>query len=282
MLQIRDLHVQFGRFEAVRGISLEVQRGEIFGFLGPNGAGKTTTIRVLTGQIPPRAGSIRLAGHDLLRSFEKIKPLLGYVPDFDNHFEDFTADENMRLYAGLYGAEPGRVAEALQRVELIDERRVKVKNYSKGMKKKLTLAREMLHRPEIMLLDEPTANLDVHSKHSVRELLREIADSGRTIFLTTHDMEEAEEICDRMCVIDQGRVVEINTPHMFKSAHAENLVYAAYEEDGRERRVTLRMNDENDRRRLAELIQQGSLRAVHSKEFNFRQVFLKLTGRKFE
>jgi len=281
VLEIHDLHVHFGDFRAVDGISVSVKAGEIFGFLGPNGAGKTTTIKVLTGQLPATSGRIRVRGHDLATEFQQIKPHFGYVPDFDNHFDDFTAYENLRFYADLYGADRTRIDYVLGKVELSDARDVQSRNYSKGMKKKLAIAREMLHHPDILFLDEPTANLDVHSTENIRQMLMEMRDQGTTVFVTTHNMEEAEEICDRIAIIDRGKVVEVNSPLMFKAEHTENLVDVVYDEDGRERRLTLKMNREEDRHRLAQLIESGMLLAIHSKEFNFKQVFLRLTGRHF-
>ncbi|MBZ0252975.1 MAG: ABC transporter ATP-binding protein, partial [Candidatus Methylomirabilis sp.] len=238
-------------------------------------------IKVLTGQLAPAAGRVRVAGYDLESEFHKIKPLFGYVPDFDNHFEEFTAEENLRFYCGLYGADPKGVDDVLARVELSAEKKNKVRAFSKGMKKKLSLAREMLHHPKILYLDEPTANLDVHSTQNVRRMLMGMRDQGTTVFVTTHNMEEAEEVCDRIAIIDHGKVVEVNSPLMFKAAHTENLVDVVYDEDGKERRVTLKMSLAADRERLAGLIASGQLLTIHSKEFNFKQVFLKLTGREF-
>lgn len=282
MLELDGLVVRFGSFRALDGVSLSVRQGEILGFLGPNGAGKTTTMKILTGQLRPTRGSVRVLGQDLVHRFHRIKPLFGYVPDFDNHFEELTAVENLRFYARLYGCRRSRIKELLAEVGLENEGRIRVRHFSKGMKKKLTIARELLHAPRILFLDEPTANLDVHSAHKIRLLLLRLRDTGGTVFVSTHNMDEAEELCDRIALVDRGRIVEVSTPLQFKAAHAENLVDVHYNDGSADRRVTLRMADPEDRERLRSLIGTTESLAIHTKEFNFRQVFLKLTGRDFE
>jgi ABC-2 type transport system ATP-binding protein len=281
MISIENLAVQFGTFTAVDTISLETRPGEIYGFLGPNGAGKTTTIRVLTGQIRPTSGKVTIAGMDLQGSFEAIKPLFGYIPDFDNHFEELTASQNLTFFARLYRVPLIRVDEVLKQVELTEERGQRVRNFSKGMKKKLVIAREILHNPLILYLDEPTANLDVHSSDVIRQLLRRLRDQGATVFCTTHNMEEAEEICDRVAILDRGRIVDIDTPANFKSKHAAQVLHVVFSRDGGQESLRLSMDREGDREMLAEKIRAGEVLSIHSGEFNFKEVFLKLTGREF-
>jgi ABC-2 type transport system ATP-binding protein len=281
MISIKNLTVQFGTFTAVDTISLETRPGEIYGFLGPNGAGKTTTIRVLTGQIRLTSGKVTIAGMDLQGSFEAIKPLFGYIPDFDNHFEELTASQNLTFFARLYRVPLIRVDEVLKKVELTEEQGQKVRNFSKGMKKKLVIAREILHNPLILYLDEPTANLDVHSSDVIRQLLRRLRDQGTTVFCTTHNMDEAEEICDRVAILDRGRIVDIDTPANFKSKHAAQVLHVVFSRDGGQESLRLSMDREGDREMLAEKIRAGEVLSIHSGEFNFKEVFLKLTGREF-
>jgi ABC-2 type transport system ATP-binding protein len=277
-ISIERLVVRYGKFTAVDELSLSVRRGELFGFLGPNGAGKTTTIRVLIGQRRPTSGRVAVAGFELPRQLEEVKPLFGYVPDTENHIEEFTGRQNLELFARLYDVEPPRINEVLRLLELDEAADLPVRGYSKGMRRKLLIARETLHRPRVLYLDEPTANLDVHSTQVVRRLLRELAAGGATVFLTTHDMEEVEEVCDRVAILNRGRLVECDTPTAFVTRHAERKVAVQYEFDGATQRDLIDLDDESQRVRLADIVQHRRCVRVHSQEFNFHDVFLKLTG----
>lgn len=278
MIDIDTLTVRFGEFLAVDGLSLQVRAGELFGFLGPNGAGKTTTMRVLTGALSATSGQVRIAGFDMPDELKKIKPLVGYVPDTENHYEDFTGRQNLELFARLYGVDLARVLPMLRAVELEEAADVKVRGYSKGMKKKLLIARELLHEPRLVFFDEPTANLDAHSVLVVRRLLRDLVRRGVTVFLTTHDMEEVEEICDRVAILARGRLIACDTPSAFIASHAENRVEAQYEEDGHTLREVLHLDETIERARLAHIVMTARNVRVHSREFSFEDVFRRLTG----
>jgi ABC-2 type transport system ATP-binding protein len=281
MIQIEQLVVRYGLHAAVDGLSLEVRSGELFGFLGPNGAGKTTTIRVLIGQRAPTAGRVRVAGFDVTRQLSRVKPLFGYVPDNENHIEEFTGRQNLQLFARLYGLPAQRADQALERLELDEAADVAVRNYSKGMRRKLLIARETMHQPRVLYLDEPTANLDVHSTELVRALLRQLASEGVTVFLTTHDMEEVEQICDRVAILCRGKLVECDTPTAFVTRHAERKVAVQYEGDDGICRELLDLDDAAGRARLAHIVVHCRCVRVHSQEFNFHDVFLKLTGQAY-
>ena len=278
---IDELTVKYGSFTAVDRLTLSVRAGELFGFLGPNGAGKSTTIRVLIGAQAPSSGRVEIAGHLLPRGFAKVKPLFGYVPDSENHVEEFSGRENLVLFAKLYGVPLGEVDKALMRLELSEAANLPVRAYSKGMRKKLLIAREILHQPRILYLDEPTANLDRHSTDVVRKLLQELAAGGTTVFLTTHDMEEVEQICDRVAILCRGKLVECDTPVNFMTRHAERNVLVQYERDGIMHRETLDLDDDSDRERLATIVREESCVRLHSQEFQFEDVFLKLTGQAY-
>lgn len=281
-IEISDLTVQFGSFTAVDSLSLRVDRGQLFGFLGPNGAGKTTTIRVLTGSQMPTSGSVMVAGCRIPDEFEKAKPLFGYVPDTENHIDEFTGRENLQLFADLYGIPSSRVDDVLRRLELYDARNVAAGSYSKGMRRKLLIGREILHSPSVLYLDEPTANLDAHSTRLVRELLRELTADGVTIFLTTHNMEEVEQICDKVAILCRGRMVACDSPTHFVTRHAERFVATQFERNGEVIREKLSMDDSSQRSRLARIVETEECVSLHSQEFNFQDVFLKITGEAFE
>ena len=278
MIEIDALRVHFGSFQAVHDLSLHVGKGELFGFLGPNGAGKTTTIRVLSGALKPTAGTVRVAGHDIASGRDQVKRISGYVPDTENHFEDFTGRENLALYARLYRVPQGQVDHWLARLQLSEAADVRVREYSKGMKKKLLIARELLHAPSLVFFDEPTANLDRHSVQLVRNLLRDLVDQGTTVFLTTHDMDEVEAICDRVAILAKGRLLECDTPTAFITRHAERFCDVQYDESGQTYRETLHLDDPADKARLADIVTVKHCVRVHSREFRFDDVFKKLTG----
>ena len=280
-IEIDNLVVKFGRFTAVNGLSLNVNEGELFGFLGPNGAGKTTTIKVLIGSLRPTEGSIRVAGFQIPAEFESVKQQFGYVPDTENHIEEFTGRENLELFARLYDIPLSTVDESLARLELSEAADVAVSAYSKGMRRKLLIAREIMHRPKILYFDEPTANLDAHSTELVRELLRDLASDGTTIFLTTHNMEEVEQTCDRVAIICRGELVECDTPTNFVTRHAVRIVKAQFEQEGNVVRESLDLDLDDQRERLAEIIRTEQCVRVHSQEFDFQDVFLKITGQAY-
>jgi ABC-2 type transport system ATP-binding protein len=279
MIRLDGLRVLYGSFAAVDGLDLEIRSGELFGLLGPNGAGKSTTIRVLIGQRRPSAGSVTVAGYDVVREWASIKPLFGYVPDRENHFEEFTGRRNLEFFGRLYGVPRRRAQDVLEMVELDEAADLPVRGYSLGMRKKLLLARALLHEPPILYLDEPTANLDIHSAEVVHRILRERVRLGATIILTTHDMDEVEQICDRVGIICRGKLVALDSPLALRQEHTERKV-DVIRSDGE--RLVFDMDTDPGRRGLAELVAAGKAASVRTREFDFHATFLKLTGQAFE
>jgi ABC-2 type transport system ATP-binding protein len=278
---IDDLVIRYGSFTAVDHLSFTVNRGEVFGLLGPNGAGKTTTFLCLTQQVDISAGRVLVFGHDVAKDFDAIKGRFGYVPDSENHFDEFTAAQNLRLFTDLYGVSRRRIDECLALVELSREKDLPVRAFSKGMKKKLLLARELLHEPELLLLDEPTANLDVHSTELIRNLLKELAKKGTTVFITTHNMHEVEQACDRVAIITHGKLVDLDSPMAFKARNTARMVDVVVERDGKHERIALNLTSEPQRGELAALLTSEIPVTIHTREFNFYEVFLKLTGEEY-
>lgn len=279
MIRIHDLHVRYGSFAAVDGLSLDIRGGELFGLLGPNGAGKSTTIRVLIGQRRPSGGRVEVAGLDVVREWANIKPLFGYVPDRENHFEEFTGRRNLEFFGALYGVPKRRAQDVLEMVELQEAADLPVRGYSLGMRKKLLLARALLHEPPILYLDEPTANLDIHSAEVVHRILRERVKLGATIVMTTHDMEEVETICDRVGIVCRGKLVALDSPLALKQEHTERKV-DVIRADGE--RLVFDMDNTNSRNELSKLIAAGQAASLQTREFDFHATFLKLTGQLFE
>ncbi len=222
IISAQDLVKTFGRNRAVDGVSFAVGEGEIFGFLGPNGAGKTTTTRMLTGVIPPDSGTATVLGHDIRKKPVLAKQGFGVVPETSNAYTDLSAWQNMMLMGELYGL-PRRLAEKrasdlLVTVGLLGNKDQKVQAYSKGMKQRLILAMALVHDPKVLFLDEPTGGLDVQSTQMILSLLRDKNREGMTIFLTTHNMEEANRLCHRVAIIRHGKIVAIDAPEKLKMA----------------------------------------------------------------
>jgi ABC-2 type transport system ATP-binding protein len=214
-IAVEGLTKRFGEVTAVEAAAFSVEEGEIFGFLGPNGAGKTTTINVLTGLARPDAGAIRIAGIDCSRDPKAAQHLVGVVPDESNLYPELTGFDNLCFCAALYGMSKAprrdRARELLKVFGLEAAAGRKFGGYSKGMKRKLTIAAGIIHRPPILFLDEPTTGIDVASARQIRQLLAELRREGTTIFLTTHYIEEAERLCDRIAFIVSGRIVRVDT-----------------------------------------------------------------------
>jgi len=212
----------FGKTVAVDHVSFEVREKEIFGFLGPNGAGKTTTTRMLTGVIPPDAGTATILGHDICSRPLQAKQEFGVVPETSNAYTDLSAWQNMMLMAELYGVPRDlageRASGLLDMVGLLPRKDQKVAAYSKGMKQRLILAMALVHDPRLLFLDEPTGGLDVGSTRMILSLLRDLNRNGTTIFLTTHNMEEANRLCHRVGIIRAGKMVAIDAPERLKAA----------------------------------------------------------------
>lgn len=215
-LEVHDLTRDFGDVRAVDGISFAVRPGECFGFLGPNGAGKTTTIKILTGQLRPTGGSARVGGWDVVSQRQQLKPAIGVVFEQQNVYERMTARENLRFSARLYGVNGRRVDEVLAQVGLADRAEEKTRHFSNGMKQRLMIARALLHRPRVLFLDEPTKGLDHGVARDIRAIVGGLRDEGVTVFLTTHYMEEADRLCNRVAILHHGRIAGLDTPAVLK------------------------------------------------------------------
>ncbi len=216
-----DLTRNFNGLCAVDRISFAVEPGEIFGFLGPNGAGKTTTIKMLTGQLRPTSGKAQVVGCDVVEERQELKPQIGVVFEYQNIYERLSARDNLVFSARLYGVDKQRVDEVLTQVGLRGRERDKIKTYSNGMKQRLLIARGLLHEPKILFLDEPTRGLDPGVARDIRAIIADLAVNGVTVFLTTHYMEEADRLSDRVAIIDQGRIVALDTAEQLKKQHGD-------------------------------------------------------------
>ncbi|HMM42782.1 MAG TPA: ABC transporter ATP-binding protein [Thermomicrobiales bacterium] len=276
MIVVEDLVKHYGQVRAVDGISFTVGRGEIFGLLGHNGAGKTTTMRMLTGRTRPTAGRATIAGHDVVTDLDAVKPLINLVFEDQNLYDRMSGRENLTFFADLYAAPRDRVDELLGAVGLLDAGGQKVKAYSSGMKQRLLIARSLINNPRLLFLDEPTRGLDPASAHDIRAIVRDLADRGTTVFLTTHYMEEADELCDRVAFLSQGKIVALDAPRELKLRYGQRTATVLL--DSREERA-LDLDDAGDAALLAGWMRDGRVLTIHSDEGTLEDVFIALAGR---
>jgi ABC-2 type transport system ATP-binding protein len=253
-ISVSTLTKRFGEIHAVDGISFEVKEGELFGFLGPNGAGKTTTQRMLTGVLKPDSGAIYVMGFDLLKHPFDAKMMAGVVPEMSNVYIDLTAWDNLMLMGELYGVSKGKrkkkAAELLEFFALLDRKDQKTKGFSKGMKQRLILSMALIHEPELLFLDEPTSGLDVQSARLIRELIRELNQKGMTVFLTTHNIEEANQMCDRVAIINSGKIAAIDRPENLRNTiQSSQSVEVAFDKQIEDLGYLKAMEDVNEVRR---------------------------------
>jgi ABC-2 type transport system ATP-binding protein len=275
-----SLTYRYGQLTAVDGISFAVAEGEILGFLGPNGAGKTTTVRMLTGQSKPHGGRATLLGLDVARDTAAVQAQIGVCFEITNLYEQMSAVENLALFAQLYDAHDADLYALLGRVGLAGRERDRVATYSKGMKQRLMVARALVHQPRILFLDEPTEGLDPVSAEAIRNLVLEERARGATVFLTTHDMLEAERICDRVAFINQGRIAALDTPHSLKQSYGARVVEArVVGSDGalEARQIVLDQPETPDA--LQALFSREQVVTIHSREASLEDIFIQITGR---
>lgn len=297
VVEARGLTKYYGAQPVVDGIDIEVQRGECFGLLGPNGAGKTTTLRMLMGATPPSAGSLDVLGYPIPQQARRMRERLGVVPQQDNLDPDFTVLENLVTYAsyfGLHGPElDRRIADLLVFAALEAKAGAGIGTLSGGMKRRLTLARALINDPELLILDEPTTGLDPQARQLIWQRLRALLGQGKTLILTTHYMEEAERLCDRLMIIDNGHVLVTGSPAELVRQHVESHVVEIHGRGVEEwydtigsllvqrgehsgETVFCYVNDE--RPLLDALGQRPDLHFMHRRA-NLEDVFIKLTGK---
>lgn len=301
-IKIENLTKQFNGFTAVDNISFVVESGELFGLLGPNGAGKTTTIRMLTGILKPTGGTAHIGEYDIQKKPLEAKQLMGIVPEMANAYVDLSAIKNLLLIGELYGIEKKKrieKAESLLKLfGLYEKRQQKVKTFSKGMQQRLIVAMGLMNDPKLLFLDEPTSGLDVESVRLIRELIREFNDDGTTIVLTTHNIEEANQLCDRVAIMNYGKIVAIDRPEKLKhTIQSTSSIEVAFDKrvkteelmlDGvtevKKAGDKLRLYTENPEDVIPTLVQYSQssgnkIISLNTLAPNLEDVFLKLTKR---
>ena len=271
MITVEKITKRFGNKTALNQIQFNVDKGEIFGFLGPSGAGKTTLINILTGQLKADEGTTQLLGKDTKDLTPEDLARIGLVGDSSGYYEKLSLEKNLIVYAKIYGLPNNRVDEVLEQVGLLESKKTIAEKLSTGMRQRMFLARALLNRPELLFLDEPTSGLDPMTSKKIHRLLEELKAAGTTIFLTTHDMVEATEMCDRISLLNQGDLVEIGTPRDIIQKYNQ------------EKRVKVTFMDHSEQVMAFEDLKDQDMRQVeliHSMEPTLEDIFIQLTGEK--
>ena len=276
-----ELTYWFGNLVAVDHISFNVAQGEILGFLGPNGAGKTTTVNILTGQLKPKEGKAILLGMDVASNIEKVQAEIGVCFEESNLYEKMSALENLNLFAKLFSVKGFDAYALLKRVGLAGREKDRVENYSKGMKQRLMVARSLVGQPQILFLDEPTTGLDPVSSEAIRSIILEERKRGATVFLTTHDMMEADKLSDRVAFMDQGKIVALDTPHNLKQQYGKRALKAKVSsKSGSLESREIALDTPETPEAIQELFAKEKVVTIHSEEATLEDIFIKITGRK--
>ncbi len=273
MIVVKDIVKSFGQAKALDNITFQVGKGEIFGFLGPSGSGKTTMINILTGQIPSDYGMSEIAGKDSACLTATDLEKIGMVSDQTGIFEKMSLEANIEFYARLYGVEKGRVEELLDQVGLLENKKIPAEKLSTGMKQRMLLVRALINRPSLLFLDEPTSGLDPTTSKRVHKLLMNLREAGVTIFLTTHDMNEATLLCDRLALLNKGKLVEQGVPREIIQKYTRDKQVKIIYSDFSEKIVSFEEISKED---------FSDVMSIHSCEPNLEDIFIALTGEKLD
>lgn len=282
MIRVRDMTFTYvgGDEPTVRDISFGVDRGEIFGFLGPSGAGKSTTQKVLIGLLRGYEGEVEVMDKDLSRWGPEYYERIGVSFELPNHYQKLTALENLDFFRSLYSKATEEPRELLEMVGLGDDADTRISRFSKGMQMRLTFARALLNRPDLIFLDEPTAGLDPINARKIKEIILGLKGEGRTVFLTTHDMTVADQLCDRVAFIVDGRILLTDSPRELKIRQGERKVRIEYRTDGQTMSREFPLDGLGDDAAFLELLRRKKIETLHTEEATLEDVFIQTTGRR--
>ncbi|MBM7614465.1 ABC transporter ATP-binding protein [Alkaliphilus hydrothermalis] len=282
MIQVKNLHHDYsgkGKY-AVNDISFEIKKGEIFGFLGPSGAGKSTVQNIMTGLLKIQKGEVLNEGKSISEMKNSFYNEIGVSFEHPNLYAKLTGYENLKYYAGLFNVPTLDPMELLDAVGLAESANKRANAYSKGMKQRLVLARALLNNPSILFLDEPTSGLDPATANKVKEIIKRKQQEGCTVFLTTHNMYAAEELCNRVAFLNDGKIVACDSPRNLKLQYGENSVKVEYiGKDGDLKKKIFFLDNEDERSRFNEVVNTEKIQTIHTQEATLEQIFIKLTGR---
>jgi fluoroquinolone transport system ATP-binding protein len=281
MIDVQDVTFTYakGTVAAVEGLRFSVAPGEIFGFLGPSGAGKSTTQKILIGLLKGYQGRIVVFGKDLAEWKADYYERIGVSFEFPNHFLRLTGYENLAYFRALYRAQTQHPQALLEQVALGEDAATPVGQYSKGMKNRLSVARALLHNPEMLFLDEPTSGLDPVNGRRIKDLIKAQREAGRTVFLTTHDMSVVDELCDRVAFIVDGKITLIEAPRALKLRYGHPTVRVEYALNGQAARAEFPLAGIGDNADFAAILRAGTVQTIHTQEATLEDVFIRVTGR---
>ncbi|MGS0533616.1 ATP-binding cassette domain-containing protein [Bacillus mycoides] len=274
-IEMKDVMKSFDGKTALRNVNIEVKQGEIFGFLGPSGSGKTTTVKILTSQLLHSVGTVIVLGKDITGPSSIDYKRIGILTDNSGLYERLSIYDNLLLFCDLYDCKKERIDEVLAQVNLLDDKKTQVKKLSKGMKQRVTLARAILHKPDILFLDEPTSALDPVNVQNIHKILKDLNKEGTTIFLTTHNMDEAETLCNRIAFLCGGEIVALDTPENLRLKYAKDQIQVVLTDKKKE----IVKKDELGAKRISEWMNKGELLSIHSHEPTLGDIFIEVTGR---
>jgi len=284
MIKIQNLEFTYPKSnkKAINGVSFEIKKGEIFGFLGPNGAGKTTTQKIIIGLLKNYDGTVEILGRNLKTWKTELYNRIGVGFELPNHYQKLTAFENLELFASFYRRRTIPPMKLLEMVELEKDANQRVATFSKGMKSKLNFARSLLNDPEVLFLDEPTTGLDPVNSRLIKNIIKQQKEQGKTVFLTTHNMTDADELCDRVGFIVEGKISLIEKPKELKIKHGKKIVEVEYLKNDDLVSQEFDLKDLADNKSFLNLLRTGMVQTIHTKEATLEDIFIKVTGRKLK
>lgn len=282
MIQVNNLTYSYGKQPFIENMNFSVNRGEIFGFLGPSGAGKSTLQKILIGMIPNYQGSVKVNGEECRYHTEHFYETIGVDFEFSTMYEKLTAKENLEFFASLYSGKSRDVDELLDSVGLLQDANKKVGQFSKGMKARINFVKALIHDPDIIFLDEPTSGLDPTNNRIMKDLILKEKQAGKTILITTHNMQDATELCDRVAFIDNGQLMALDSPHNLIMSRGAASVRYTWNEQGQEKSGKCALAKMSEDRMLQTLIRDNRLRSIHSSEPTLNDIFMEITGRTLE
>lgn len=281
MIKVENLFYSYTKDEnyAVKDVNFQVEKGEVFGFLGPSGAGKSTTQGILTGLLPLQKGRASVAGYDMKKPPREMFNKIGVSFEQSNVYNKLTALENLEFYKKLFDVPTLDSMELLKLAGIDHVANKRASTFSKGMKHRLTFVRSMINNPEVWFLDEPTTGLDPSIASQIKDVIKDKHKEGKTIFLTTHNMFIADELCDRVGFIIDGVLKLVDSPRNLKLQYGEKFVDIEYKEDGKSKKETLSIIKEEDKHKLNHIINNYEIELMHTKEATLEEIFIKVTGR---
>lgn len=281
MIKVKNLYHSYNNDDvyAVNDISFEIEKGEMFGFLGPSGAGKSTTQNILVGLLQLQQGDVEVAGYDVKHIKDKMFNNIGMSFEQSNVYSKMSGLENLEFYRKLFDVETRDPRELIKLVGLEGKEHVKAGKYSKGMKHRLTFARSMLNNPTMWFLDEPTTGLDPSIAAGIKDIIRQENQKGTTVFLTTHNMYIADELCDRVAFVVDGKIRLIDSPKALKLKYGQKLVDVEYVHKGQVIKESFSTVEEAEKARLIHVIEHHDIQTMHTKEATLEEIFIKVTGR---